>query len=114
MQRPQIHLRVELDNAVALGPGKAQLLAHVAETKSITAAAKAMSMSYRRAWLLIEELNHSFKGPLVETKKGGRGGGGSAVLTPLGAAVMKRYNVMMAKTEKAIASEIKALTADLR
>lgn len=111
---PRLHLKIALNDEVLLGPGKADLLALIVETGSISAAAKAMSMSYRRAWLLVDELNRSFKSPLVSTAKGGRGGGGNATLTPLGVAVMKRYGTIMAKTEKAIAGDLKALAADLR
>jgi molybdate transport system regulatory protein len=106
---PQIRLRFALKGDVAMGPGKADLLAHVAETGSITAAAKKMNMSYRRAWLLIAELNDCFKTPIVETAKGGRGGGGGASLTPLGVDLLKRYHAMVAKTERSIASDFKAL-----
>ena len=111
---PRLHLKILLNDEVQLGPGKTDLLALVAETGSISAAARAMKMSYRRAWLLIDELNRVFKSPVVETSKGGSGGGGSAVLTPLGIAVIKRYRAIMAKSEKAIAAELKALTRDLR
>jgi molybdate transport system regulatory protein len=114
MGKPRIHLRVALDEDVALGPGKADLLAHVAETGSIAAAARAMNMSYRRAWLLLAELNNCFRSPLVETAKGGKGGGGSAVLTPMGKTVLKRYQAMVAKTQKAISADLAALAGDLR
>jgi molybdate transport system regulatory protein len=114
MAHPRIHLRVTLAKDVALGPGKAALLEHVAETGSISAAARAMDMSYRRAWLLIAELNACFDRPLVETAKGGRGGGGRAVLTPLGVQVMKRYRAMEAKAVKAIKADLRALAGHLR
>ena len=111
---PRLHLKIFLTDEVLLGPGKAELLGLIVETGSISAAAKAMNMSYRRAWLLVDTLNRAFKGPVVETAKGGRGGGGRATVTPLGLTVMKRYGAIMAKTEKAIASELKALAAELR
>jgi molybdate transport system regulatory protein len=111
---PRLHLKIALTDEVLLGPGKAQLLSLVAETGSISAAARAMSMSYRRAWMLIDELNRTFKSPVVTTAKGGRGGGGSAVLTPVGALIIKRYAAIMAKTEKAIAADIKALSRELK
>jgi molybdate transport system regulatory protein len=111
---PHIQLRVFLTDAVKLGPGKAELLEHVAETGSIAAAARKMKMSYRRAWLLLAELNECLKGPVVETAKGGRGGGGGAVLTPLGREVLTRYRSMEANAKRAIAADLKALTANLR
>ena len=98
---------------VALGPGKADLLERIAETGSIAAAARSMDMSYRRAWLLLAELNGCFKAPLVVTAKGGKGGGGGAVLTPVGRKIIKRYRSMVAKAEKAIAADLKVLDADM-
>ena len=114
MSLPPIFLRVKLTKDVNLGPGKAALLEHVAETGSISAAARAMKMSYRRAWLLIDELNTCFREPIVETAKGGKGGGGSAVLTPMGVQVMKRFRAMEAKSTKAIKADLEALADHLR
>jgi molybdate transport system regulatory protein len=108
-----INLRVYLTTSVKLGPGKAELLEHIANTGSIAAAARQMNMSYRRAWMLLAELNTCFKAPVVETAKGGRGGGGGAVLTPLGREILKRYRAMLEKTERAIAADLKALTGNL-
>ena len=70
----RLTIRIDL-GAARLGPGKIRLLEHVDTHGSITAAGKQMEMSYRRAWLLIEELNTMFDAPLVETRPGGRGGG---------------------------------------
>lgn len=102
-------LRVYLGTNVPLGPGKADLLEHIHETGSIAAAGRAMSMSYRRAWLLIEELNEMFKRPVVTTSKGGTGGGGGAKLTALGRDVLARYRTMEAATARVIAKDIAAL-----
>lgn len=110
---PKITLRVTLKGDVAMGPGKAELLAHLAATGSITAAAQKMNMSYRRAWLLIAELNGCFRTPVVETAKGGKGGGGGASLTPFGADLLKRYQAMMAKTQRAIAADFKSVAEQL-
>ncbi|MGH7156097.1 MAG: winged helix-turn-helix domain-containing protein, partial [Acetobacteraceae bacterium] len=68
-----LHLRVVLGGRVALGPGKAELLDGIAETGSIAAAGRRMGMSYKRAWLLVEEMNAMFADPLVNTAKGGAG-----------------------------------------
>jgi molybdate transport system regulatory protein len=108
-----IFLRIILSDTVALGPGKAELLEHIAATGSISAAARKMEMSYRRAWLLIAELNDCFKEPVVETAKGGKGGGGGAVLTPLGRELLDRYRAIIEKTEKSIAADLKAISANL-
>jgi molybdate transport system regulatory protein len=101
-------LRVVLGPGVALGPGKADLLEAIAETGSISAAGRRLKMSYRRAWLLVEELNGSFQTALVAADKGGARGGG-ARLTELGAKVLRHFRSMEAKTEKAIAADLSAL-----
>jgi molybdate transport system regulatory protein len=108
-----IFLRVNLSSSVALGPGKAELLEHIVDTGSIAAAARKMNMSYRRAWLLLAELNDCFKSPVVETAKGGKGGGGGAVLTPLGQGILKRYRSIVSKAERAIAGDLKALAKEM-
>jgi molybdate transport system regulatory protein len=105
-----LRFRIVLEPGFALGPGKADLLAAIAETSSITAAASRFGMSYKRGWSLIRELNGAFAGPLVETTKGGTGGGGSARLTPLGRHVLQRYRQMEADATAVIAAGI----ADLR
>lgn len=94
---------------MAFGPGKANLLESVAATGSISAAAKAMRMSYRRAWLLLDELNHDFREPLVEKSKGGKGGGGGARLTPTGQTVVNLYRAIEDRSRKAAASSIAKL-----
>ncbi len=102
-------LKIVLGAEIAMGPGKADLLDHIIATGSIAAAGRRMKMSYRRAWLLVDEMNHMFKSPVVTTAKGGKGGGGGAVLTPLGRDVLSRYRNMQAATEKAIAGDLKVL-----
>ena len=102
-------LRVYLSPNDHLGPGKADIMELIAKTGSIVAAGKAMDMSYRRAWLLVDTLNNMFKTPLVTKTKGGKGGGGGAELTPLGKHVLARYRSMEKKTAKAIAGDLKAL-----
>ena len=103
-------LRVVLGQGVALGPGKADLLEAIAATGSISAAGRQMKMSYRRAWLLVEELNGSFQSALVAADKGGAHGGG-ARLTELGAEVLRHFRSMERKTQKAIAADLTALAA---
>ncbi|HEX6119411.1 MAG TPA: LysR family transcriptional regulator [Dongiaceae bacterium] len=102
-------LRVILGPGVALGPGKADLLEAIATTGSISAAGRRMKMSYRRAWLLVEELNGSFRTALVAADKGGAHGGG-ARLTELGAQVLRHFRSMERKTQRAIAADLAALS----
>ncbi|QSA99061.1 winged helix-turn-helix domain-containing protein [Methylococcus sp. EFPC2] len=97
-----------------MGPGKADLLEGIVKTGSISAAGRSMEMSYRRAWLLVDEMNHCFKAPLVETVKGGQRGGG-ARLTPLGVQVLEKYRLMNASSKQAAAAYLglfKDLMAD--
>jgi molybdate transport system regulatory protein len=72
-------IKVDFGNDLRLGAGKIRLLSLVAETGSISAAARQMEMSYRRAWLLIGEMNEMFDRPVVETSAGGSGGGGAKI-----------------------------------
>jgi molybdate transport system regulatory protein len=92
----QVSLKLRFTDELALGPGKIRLLELIRETGSISAAGRAMGMSYRRAWLLVDDLNRSFKGPLVVTQLGGSGGGG-AELTALGIDIARRYRAIEAK-----------------
>jgi molybdate transport system regulatory protein len=101
-------LRIVLGPGIALGPGKADLLEAIAATGSISAAGRKLKMSYRRAWLLVEELNGSFRSALVAADKGGAHGGG-ARLTDLGAKVLRHFRSMERKTGKAIAADLAAL-----
>jgi molybdate transport system regulatory protein len=103
-----IRLRIVLDPAIAIGPGKADLLEGIKATGSIAAAGRRMGMSYKRAWLLVETMNTCFRAPLVETSRGGTGHGG-AILTTSGEEVLKAYRRMQAKSETAIADELAAL-----
>jgi molybdate transport system regulatory protein len=108
-----LRFRIVLRSGVALGPGKADLLEAIAETASLTAAAKRFGMSYKRGWSLVREMNAAFAEPLVETEKGGAGGGGGARLTPRGRYVLKRYRRMEADAAKAIAAGVSDLRKHL-
>src|SRR5436190_20247727 len=88
--RIQFRLRITTGDDIAVGPGKIDLLEAIATTGSITAAARALGMSYRRAWLLVDTMNRCFRTPLVEAEAGGKRGGG-ARLTRLGRDVIERY-----------------------
>lgn len=103
-------LRIDLSRTGAVGPGKVRLLELIDETGSISAAGRAMEMSYRRAWLLVEELNRLFREPVATTKLGGRAGGGAA-LTPLGRNLVRHYREMEAEAETALARHLTAFDA---
>lgn len=103
-------LRIRQGDEIAVGPGKIDLLEAIAATGSITAAAKRVGMSYRRAWLLIDTMNRCFDEPLAEAAPGGSKGGRTS-LTPLGAQVVERYRRIEAKALKANASDLRAFVA---
>jgi molybdate transport system regulatory protein len=103
-------LRVPLTGRDHIGPGKVRLLELIDELGSISAAARAMEMSYRRAWLLAENLNTMFREPVLTPAVGGMQGGG-AVLTRLGREVIVRFRRMERATRKAIAGDVAALKA---
>lgn len=88
--RPQVRLRLLQGQEIAMGPGKADLLDAIGRAGSISAAAKALNMSYRRAWQLVETMNACFGAPLVSASKGGSGGGGAEV-TADGREVLAAY-----------------------
>ena len=106
-------LRVVLEPDIAIGPGKADLLERLAETGSIAAAGRAMGMSYKRAWLLVDSMNSCFERPLVEARRGGAGRGG-AVLTETGREVLSLYRRMETLTEAAIAAELETMRGLLK
>ncbi len=89
----RISLRIYFDETTRMGPGKAELLEKIAELGSISAAGRAMDMSYRRAWKLVEELNSMFREPLVWAQTGGTGGG-RAALTEAGRDVLRLYRAI--------------------
>ncbi len=86
----KISIRLYCGGEIAMGPGKADLLDAIAREGSISSAGRALGMSYRRAWLLVDAMNRCWTDPLVETATGGSHGGG-ARLTPLGEAVLASY-----------------------
>lgn len=107
-----LKLRLHLGDAIALGPGKIELLEALQKTGSISSAARSMKMSYRRAWLLIDTMNQCFKAPLVSTATGGKGGGG-AKLTDLGQSVLMQYQRMERIALQSIETDVTALVAQL-
>jgi len=107
-KHPSTHIRLTLDPDVSLGPGKARLLEGIRDLGSIAAAGRRMGMSYKRAWLLVEQMNSGFARPLVSAAKGGEKGGGAA-LTETGAEVLARYRRLEAAAQRAMARETAAL-----
>ena len=105
-------LRVDLGAHGALGPGKIRLLEMIDEHGSITLAGRAMGMSYRRAWLLVDSLNRMFRAPVVATQAGGAGGGGTR-LTELGRELVRRYRLMENQAAAAVQESLRALEAEL-
>lgn len=108
MTYPRARIRIYLAEGVWIGPGKADLLAQIAETGSISAAGRRMGMSYKRAWTLVEALNAMFAQPLVASARGGAAGGGAA-LTPTGQAVLAAYRDLVAASEAAGAGPLARL-----
>jgi molybdate transport system regulatory protein len=108
--RPTVkfRLRITAGDAIAVGPGKVALLEAVAETGSITAAAKSLDMSYRRAWLLLDELNRSLLKPAVDSAKGGQNGGGS-IVTAEGRKLILLYRRIEANAAQSCQADIKSL-----
>jgi len=104
----RIRLTLTLQSGARIGPGKAQLLESVHATGSISAAARALGIDYKRAWLLLDSINRAFVTPAVERTAGGSGGGG-AVLTPFGKKLLARYRRLEAATGKMAAADLKAL-----
>ena len=101
-------IRILFGSSVSLGPGKVALLEAIARTGSISAAAREMGMSYRRAWLLVDVMNRSFRGAVVETAAGGQGGGGTRV-TELGQNLLARYREIEEKAVASIADDMLTL-----
>ena len=102
-----------LFNGTKFGPGQAELLRGIRDSGSISSAGRAMGMSYKRAWSLVEDMNAAFVAPLVETARGGTGGGG-ARLTETGTEVLARYEAILAATRLAGAEDLSALASLLR
>jgi molybdate transport system regulatory protein len=102
-------IRLDLASGARIGPGKVALLEAIASSGSISGAGRALKMSYRRAWELVEDLNLHLGTPVVATAAGGSGGGG-ARLTPAGAAVVASYRAMETASAAAAAPYIEALS----
>jgi len=110
---PKLRLKLTFDSGLTLGPGKADLLQGIAADGSISAAGRRMRMSYKRAWMLVEEMNAAFETPLVESSRGGASGGG-AWLTEAGEAVLAHYRKLETITQAQGADEIAGITKLLK
>ena len=109
---PSLSLRINLDPDGRIGPGKIELLEQIAAFGSISAAARNMDMSYKRAWDLVEEMNRLFGKPVVSAQTGGRKGGG-AQLTQAGLAVVSRFRAIERAAESAAEPHMAALQAEI-
>lgn len=108
----RLSVRIDLPNG-RVGPGKVTLLEAVAQTGSISGAARSIGMSYRRAWILIDELNGIFEEPVLSTQAGGKSGGGAA-LTRLGRDIVDRYRAIEHQALRAAAADLEALRSAVR
>ena len=109
---PSLSLRINLDPEGRIGPGKIDLLEQIASLGSISAAARAMDMSYKRAWDLVDEMNMLFGRPLVAAQTGGKHGGG-AMLTPFGMTVVTRFRAIERAALAAARPHLAVLQAEL-
>ncbi|MCZ7481665.1 winged helix-turn-helix domain-containing protein [Rhizobium rhizogenes] len=104
-------LRIDFPPGERLGHGKIELMELIVETGSISAAGRAMDMSYRRAWLLVDALNHMFRQPVIESQRGGKQGGGAA-LTAFGTELLERYRGMESRMTEVLRQDIEWLEAN--
>ena len=102
MARLKLKLQLYCGDEIAIGPGKADLLEAIVREGSISAAGRALGMSYRRAWLLVDTMNRCFEAPLVETRPGG-GSSAGARLTPQGEAALAAYRELSEQVEQSTA-----------
>jgi molybdate transport system regulatory protein len=109
----RLTVRIDFGADRALGPGKIRLLETIGKTGSISRAGRALGMSYRRAWLLVDDLNHSFREPVVTTQPGGARGGGAA-LTPFGLALIEKYRAIESQATAAAKRQLGDLESSLR
>lgn len=109
----RLTVRVDFGSDRALGPGKIRLLEAIANTGSISQAGRALDMSYRRAWLLVDDMNRCFRAPVVATQPGGAQGGGAS-LTPFGRELIEKYRMIEQQATAASRSQLHDLEGALR
>jgi molybdate transport system regulatory protein len=98
MLKPQAHIRVDFSGTCSIGPGKIGLLEGIQRTGSLSAAARALGMSYRRGWLLLHSVNEGFSQPVAQLSVGGKDGGG-AKLTEFGISLVADYRAFEAAVD---------------
>ena len=108
MAATRLSIRIDLASGDRIGPGKIALLEAIRSTGSISAAARSLGMSYRRAWLLVEEVNGALRDPAVTAETGGRHGGGAA-LTAVGERVIDLYRAIETHARSAAGGEFRAI-----
>jgi molybdate transport system regulatory protein len=108
--KQMVRFRVDFTDACSLGPGKIELLESIRQTGSLRQAAQALGMSYRRAWLLLDGLNHSFSEPVSTASIGGQGGGG-VTLTPFGLEIIRCYRAAAQAIDSAARQELRDIAA---
>jgi molybdate transport system regulatory protein len=113
MDATRLTLRVDFGANRSIGPGKIRLLEAVEKTGSISQAGRALGMSYRRAWLLIDDINQCFRQAVVSARPGGSQGGGAA-LTKFGAELVQDYRAIEAAATAAVKSRLRGLESELR
>jgi molybdate transport system regulatory protein len=109
---PSLSVRIDLDAEGRIGPGKIQLLENIRQYGSISAAGRAMDMSYKRAWDLVDEINRICRQAAVERQTGGKNGGGAA-LTPFGVSLVARYRKIERDAARAARKELAALRGEI-
>ena len=109
---PSLSVRIDLDTEGRIGPGKIALLENIRKLGSISAAGRAMDMSYKRAWDLVDEINRICRQAAVERQTGGKNGGG-AVLTPFGVSLVARYRKIEREAASAVRKELLGLQSDI-
>ncbi|MBP2603249.1 winged helix-turn-helix domain-containing protein [Acinetobacter calcoaceticus] len=112
-QNLKLQIRILLEQNIAFGPGKADLLEAIERTGSISQAAKSMNMSYRRAWQLVDTMNQCFETALVETQTGGTHGGGAAI-TALGQKVLQHYRQMEINARQTLENDYQIMSSFLK
>lgn len=113
MSDTRLTLRVDFGSSRSIGPGKIRLLEAVERTGSISRAGRALGMSYRRAWLLIDDMNRCFRHAVVDAKPGGSQGGG-AVLTRFGAELVRDYRAIETAATDAARQRLRGLEGALK
>lgn len=113
MSNTRLTLRVDFGSRRSIGPGKIRLLEEIGRGGSISQAGRSLGMSYRRAWLLIDDLNRCFRQPVVRAKSGGSRGGGAA-LTEFGAGLVRDYRAIETAAANAAKSRLRGLETALR